>query len=276
MNDTLIYDVGLHRGEDTDFYLKKGFNVVAFEANPELILKCKARFKDAIANGRLRIIEGAIAPRSSGERVTFYKNAWSVWGTIESAWAERNVKFGTDSEKIEVPRVDIVEIYRSLGIPFYLKIDIEGVDRLALESLKEFEARPRYVSIESEKVDFNQLQADLALLRDLGYTKFKAVQQGDVPGSRIRTTTRAGDPIEHVFENHASGPFGPDLPAPWLNLADVSREYEAIFRRYRLFGDGTMFTKLPAPIQNVISKSYKLCTGYRGPLPGWHDIHASL
>ena len=33
----LIYDVGLHLGEDTEYYLKKGFRVIAFEANPELV-----------------------------------------------------------------------------------------------------------------------------------------------------------------------------------------------------------------------------------------------
>jgi len=44
----LIYDVGVHQGEDTDFYLKKGFRVVGIEANAAL---CKsvgersARFK---------------------------------------------------------------------------------------------------------------------------------------------------------------------------------------------------------------------------------------
>lgn len=32
----LIYDVGFHRGEDTAFYLKKSFRVVAFEAHPRL------------------------------------------------------------------------------------------------------------------------------------------------------------------------------------------------------------------------------------------------
>ena len=32
----LIYDVGFHQGEDTAFYLKKGFLVVAFEAHPRL------------------------------------------------------------------------------------------------------------------------------------------------------------------------------------------------------------------------------------------------
>jgi hypothetical protein len=36
-NKNLIYDVGLYKEQDTDFYLKKGFQVVAFEANPENI-----------------------------------------------------------------------------------------------------------------------------------------------------------------------------------------------------------------------------------------------
>jgi len=37
----LIFDIGSHKGEDTDFYLKKAFKVVAFEANPKLIAHCK-------------------------------------------------------------------------------------------------------------------------------------------------------------------------------------------------------------------------------------------
>ena len=44
---------------------------------------------------------------------------------------------GYDSEKIEVPRVEMGEVFRTFGIPFYLKIDVEGVDRLALDALKQ-------------------------------------------------------------------------------------------------------------------------------------------
>jgi len=33
----LIYDVGLHKGEDAEFYLRKGFRVVAFEADSDLV-----------------------------------------------------------------------------------------------------------------------------------------------------------------------------------------------------------------------------------------------
>ena len=32
LENNLIYDVGLHKGEDSEFYLKKGFRVVAIEA----------------------------------------------------------------------------------------------------------------------------------------------------------------------------------------------------------------------------------------------------
>ena len=276
VKSNLIYDVGLHRGEDTDFYLKKGFNVVAFEANPELIVQCKNRFQDAIARGRLRVIEGAVAPPSAGEKLTFYKSRRSVWGTIEQARAERYAKLGYNGERIELPRIDIGEVYRALGIPHYLKIDVEGVDRLVLDGLNQFEARPRYVSIEFEKVDFAALQAEMALMRDLGYRKFKVVQQGTVPGTTIRTKTLEGIEMEHVFERDASGPFGEDIPQPWLSFDDTLREYESIFRRYRRFGDNSSYIKLPGRIKGVIGKCYRIWTGYRGPLPGWYDTHASL
>ena len=56
----LIYDVGMHKGEDTDFYLRKGFRVVAFEADPDLTGYCRKRFKEFLDSGQLKIVEGAI------------------------------------------------------------------------------------------------------------------------------------------------------------------------------------------------------------------------
>jgi FkbM family methyltransferase len=269
----LIFDVGLHKGEDTDFYLKKGFKVVAFEAHPELIAHCKARFGDAIADGRLRIIEGAIAPRAAGERIVFYMNLQiSVLGTIDTTWAERNRMLGMRSVTVEVERVDIGKAFRTFGIPFYLKIDIESADHVVLDGLRQLEGRPRYISIESEKVDFARLVAELNTLRDLGYRRFKPVQQASVSGTRIATTTVRGEPLEYVFEVSASGPFGDDLPGRWLSFNECIREYRRIFRLYRLFGDCSIFRNfrggpwLPWFLGRLL----------RRPLPGWYDTHASL
>lgn len=274
MNPNLIYDAGLHLGEDTDYYLKKGFKVIALEANPELVARCKARFRDPLASGQLQIVEGAIAPSSAGDTITFYRNPVSIWGTTEEAWAKRNAQWGFESETITLKRIDISEVYRTFGVPFYLKVDVEGVDLLVLEALKQVKARPRYVSIEAEAVDFDELRAELSLLHDLGYTKFKAVQQETVPGSSITTTTFDGRPLRYVFEKHASGPFGDDIAKPWLTFDGILEEYSRIFRKYRRYGEGSVLERMPKLPQRLIKKSYKLLTGR--PLAGWYDTHASL
>ena len=48
----LIYDVGLNTGQDTDYYLKKGYRVVAFEAEPRNVEYCRERFADTRRGGR--------------------------------------------------------------------------------------------------------------------------------------------------------------------------------------------------------------------------------
>lgn len=274
LQKNLIYDVGLHKGEDTDFYLKKGFDVVAFEANPDLVAHCKNRFKEAIATGRLRIVEGAIAPESAGGTLTFYQNKQlSVWGTIDAEWAERNrSSFGADSVEVVVKRVDVADVLQEYGVPFYVKVDVEGADHLVLDALGSFEIRPQYISIESEKNDFAKLQSEIDLLVGLGYKKFKAVQQGAVPGRTLVTEDLNGERLEHVFEPESSGPFGEDIHQPWVSRDQLVEEYRRIYKMYRLFGDRSLLRSLKGG-GTLIGHLERI---YRKPLPGWYDTHASL
>ena len=64
----LIYDVGLHHGQDTDFYLNKAYRAVAFEANPGKAAFCLERFATEIADGRLTLVEGAVTEGSTADR----------------------------------------------------------------------------------------------------------------------------------------------------------------------------------------------------------------
>jgi FkbM family methyltransferase len=269
----LIFDVGLHKGEDTEFYLKKGFEVVVFEANPDLVDHCKRHFHDSISCRRLHVIEGAIAPATAGERIVFHKNLQkSEWGTIDARWVERNQRLGSPSIDVEVERTDFAAVFRQYGIPFYLKIDIEGADHVVLDELQRCDDRPRYISIEAEKVDFAQLTADLDALRRLGYTAFKAVQQASIPGMTIATTALDGTPVRHVFADGASGPFGEDLSGPWLTYGECLRQFERIFKLYRLLGDDGVVYNLPGGTHFVRG----LARLVRKPLPGWYDMHARL
>ena len=277
MQADLIYDLGFHKGEDADFYLRKGYRVVAVEGSPTLAAEGRARFADQIAQGGLHLIEGAIAPASAGDTIVFYENPTvSVWGTVKDDWASRNDALGHPSKRTVVKRLDMGEVFRAQGIPFYLKIDVEGVDRHILEQLAPFKDRPHYVSLESEKAEFSDLVAELETLRDLGYKKFMPVQQESIPGTRINTRSRRGEPVEHVFKDHASGPFGDDLSASWLNFADTIDAYRQVFTQYRRFGDTSTIKKLPSFAERVVRKLYRLGSGHKGPLPGWFDTHASL
>ena len=70
-NSQLIFDLGANEGEDTAFYLAKGFNVVAVEANPDIVDRLRIRFGDEIVAGRLHIEDRAIADSDDSE-LTFY------------------------------------------------------------------------------------------------------------------------------------------------------------------------------------------------------------
>jgi len=85
----------MHQGEDTDFYLEKGFKVIGFEADPDLAAHCRPRFSGAIADGRLVVGERAITePRPAGPGagpIKFYRNSdLTVWGTVSDEWARWN------------------------------------------------------------------------------------------------------------------------------------------------------------------------------------------
>lgn len=103
----LIYDVGMHRGQDTGYYLRKGFHVVAFEANDELVAQAKLNFHLQLDSGQLTIVEGAIVDASEwpggSEFVSFFINKdVSEWGTAHPGIASKNVPLGTNVFEVRV------------------------------------------------------------------------------------------------------------------------------------------------------------------------------
>jgi FkbM family methyltransferase len=268
----LIYDVGMHQGEDTEFYLKKGFRVIAFEANSDLAASARAKLGDYIRNGKLVIVEGAIVGLSyPGDTVKFYKNNKNtLWGTASPYFVERNITFGADSTMIRVPRINFGDCLAKLGVPYYLKIDIEGMDTECLRALLQVEGRPAYVSVESDKTDFKEVAEELEILTQLGYTSFQAIQQTTVHRQVVPAPSQEGAAIEHVFKRGASGLFGKDLPERWKSLDQIRDQYKKIFVDYKIWGDFGLAQKF-FPLK-VVRKGLSILLDRR--FPGWYDTHA--
>jgi FkbM family methyltransferase len=265
MNAQLIYDVGAHLGEDTDFYLRKGFNVVAIEASPVLAERLRQRFRSSLSDGTLSLIEAAVA-ENSGE-IDFYVNrSNSVWGTIRPEWAERNARFGNPSELVKIRAITFSEVLTRYGVPYYLKIDVEGADLLCLEGLMVQPDRPRFVSIESEKRSWKALLYEFEAFKKLGYTRFKIVDQTRIHLQDPPVPAAEGCYADYRHEPGSSGLFGDELPGKWLTMRQAIRHYRLIFFRYRLFGDfGLLRFLLRLPGLRRIFK----------PAP-WYDTHATI
>ncbi|MFN4123581.1 MAG: FkbM family methyltransferase [Flavobacteriales bacterium] len=268
----LIFDVGLHKGEDTGYYLRKGFKVVAFEADPDLIKSCKQKFAKEISSGQLRIVEGAIVENiKAGDVVRFYKNNKNtVWGTVVQDWSERNVKLGAQSEVIEVKAIDFAECLRLYGIPYYMKIDIEGMDTVCLKSLLHFDNKPDYISIESDKVSMDNIKAEFQLFDALGYNAFQIVNQGNITRQKEKRENGEGKFLGHYFEHGSTGPFGKDLGRKWLNKNQAISKYESIFIGYKLWGDHSKIKRFI--LLKILRRMVQFLT--RNATPGWYDTHA--
>lgn len=224
----LIFDVGMHNGKDTRFYLDKGFNVIAIEASPISCIDAEKMFANEITSGQLKIYNKAISDTKGTVTFVRYKNH-DDWSSIVPDWNRSMYKEEVETFQIETTNID--EIIEKEGLPYYIKIDIEGSDILCLNALKKIDHLPKYVSV--ELLSINNLKTDnkpdyleiLCTLRSLGYTKFQLVDQSKHDSTVCPKPAREGNYIDTKFDGFSSGLFGKELPDNWVTIDDVIFDY---------------------------------------------------
>lgn len=164
----LIYDVGVNNGDDTAYYLKSGFRVVGIEANPVMVSECEQRFAIELDSGQLTLLNVAIADQDGV--VDFYVSEGNrgVWSSLDASLGGRTGA----SRCVQVPARRFRSLLDEYGVPYYLKVDIEGADYLCLRDL-DIDHAPTYVSFEASE---NRLET-LFWLAHAGYTRFRLINQ---------------------------------------------------------------------------------------------------
>lgn len=214
-NNNLVYDLGMHNGDDTDYYLHKGYRVIAVDPNPDFIKKALIRFHEFIEKGQLVLIESAIW-ESESTRVFYISPNFPHLASLHKNWAARE---DDNLTEIEVCCLPIEHLFALYGVPMYLKIDIEGSDELVLDQLAMLRYLPCYLSVEDCRFGFRYLEKLMAL----GYSSFKLVNQKHIADS-IDTT------IGYRFSAHASGPMSEDAPGSWIPACDIVQHYSETVR----------------------------------------------
>ncbi len=113
MIEDLIYDVGMHRGKDTEFFLGKGFRVVAIEANLGFVEMVRHRLSGDVDSGRLTILGVAISDRAG------LADFWIDTGDgINSSLTEDKLLPWTSTRCIRVKCETFDTILKEHGIPY--------------------------------------------------------------------------------------------------------------------------------------------------------------
>lgn len=204
----LVYDVGLNNGDDSAYYLKKGFDVIGIDAHAGLCELCNQRFKEEIAAGRMKVLNVGVG--ATEETREFFQNpAEDPISTFFPGYWEKERQWTA----VPVAIRKLSAIIREHGEPYFVKIDVEYFDHVALLDLLKEGILPPYVSVEAQLIDV------YCALVSMGYESFKLVRGKTIPTEFANRDLNAldGTIFRHEFSPVSSGPFGDDLPGDWLS-----------------------------------------------------------
>jgi hypothetical protein len=248
-NSNLIFDVGFHQCEDIDFYLSTGYNVLGIDADYSNVKNAEIRYREQIKTKQL-ILEHCAITEDFEDDVDFYQSQYSHWSSLNKKIATRK---NLPATVVAIQGKPLSYFMQAYGIPFYCKIDIEGSDIIALQSLEGFERFPKYISVETECIGEKDILSDdeiletLIQLHKLGYNQFKLIDQDSLHElrpdcqfygilSNVNKKTLLSQNLKYSFKKGSSGPFGELLGDRWLSYDDAIKTL--LFHRKHFFNSG--------------------------------------
>jgi len=254
LQNDLVYDVGMNDGSDTGYYLNQGFRVVAIDADPAMIENGRQKFAREVAEERLTLLNVGVSSER-GTATFWICEDKAEWNSFDRARASHG---GRPHHSVEIPTIPFGEVLEQYGVPYFLKIDIEGHDHYCVADLQGGPI-PTFLSTEVQAVP----DGGLGLLEQVGYQRFKLIRQKDWCAARKRGTLQhlltsaaygrlrplrlawltrrftdryAIESLRYRFEEGSSGPWGKDTPGPWLNPAQARATLLAERERVRRSG----------------------------------------
>jgi FkbM family methyltransferase len=143
--DELVFDIGANAGVMSATFASVGARVIALEPNAD----CARHIQLSYSGKRIQVIQAAAGARN-GLAVLNISDEWDLTSSLSEDWMEAIQKKdwryrGNWRRQTVVPLLTLDALIEHFGVPYFIKIDVEGFEEQVLSGLS---IQPRLLSFE--------------------------------------------------------------------------------------------------------------------------------
>jgi FkbM family methyltransferase len=147
--DSLVFDIGANMGTMTGVFTSVGAKVVAVDANAD----CVRHIELTTSRNEVQFVHAAIGA-TNGEAVLKVSDRKDKMSSLSDEWraavSTANQRYaGMWNREVTVPLVTLDTLIGRFGMPFYIKIDVEGYEEQVIAGLSQC---PQLLSFEFNTV----------------------------------------------------------------------------------------------------------------------------
>lgn len=156
-DNKLVFDIGANKGNKVKAFLLMGFSVVAVEPEKKSLSTLYYRFKK---NKRVTIVEKGVSDQAGILTINIAEGRSGLntlsdkWvGSLETKEDNRWQREHSFRDSYEVKVTTLHELFSTYGLPYYIKIDVEGFE---VNVLKGMDRMPAFLSFETNLPEFRE------------------------------------------------------------------------------------------------------------------------
>jgi FkbM family methyltransferase len=172
--NSLIFDIGAYQGEKSDPFIDCGHRVILVEPQFTLSNKLRGKYKKKPA---VQIVHTAVGRQEGTGQLQICSVAPTI-STLSKQWRTKG-RFADRykwDQSLEVPVTTLDTLIKTYGIPNYIKIDVEGMEKEVLRGLS---IPVDYISFEFTIEFINDAEEYMDILEKLGFFRFNYISMNE-------------------------------------------------------------------------------------------------